>query len=154
MRLTISRFRVLADSYGANLQRWPESVRAQARALLQDSAQARQIFSQARRVDEAIDALTRERGAHLGSDDSAEAALARLRQRVAVRIGPEANGEARSPAFASISRPQRHWIGLTAAAGVATLLGFAVGFLLYVPVIPDQDLIALLQPSPIHLLIN
>jgi hypothetical protein len=51
--LTLSRFRELAEAYGANVERWPEQERSGARALLARSEQARSVLGQ----EESLDAL-------------------------------------------------------------------------------------------------
>jgi ElaB/YqjD/DUF883 family membrane-anchored ribosome-binding protein len=155
MSLTISRFRTLAQSYGSDLQRWPEDVRAQARALLRESGQARRIVAEARRLDEAIEASAPERHARTWAGESPETSLSRLRQRIAVRIEAVDSCRSRSAALASARWSQRRrWIGMAAAASAATVVGFILGFLLFAPVRPQPGLIALLQPSPIRLLMN
>ena len=48
--MTLNRFRTLADSYGADLQRWPERMRPQALVLLDSSGEAREIIARAKTV--------------------------------------------------------------------------------------------------------
>jgi hypothetical protein len=146
--MTLRRFRTLADSYGADLQRWPERVRPQAHGLLRSSAQAQQIIARARELDEAIAAAGVARSERLWSGDRADAVLVRLRNGVAARIAPAAP----AAAIAARSAPWRvRWISLATAASVAILAGLLLG-IRYAPVAPHQDFLALLQPSPVQLL--
>ena len=52
--MNIQRFRQLLDAYGAAPARWPESERSAAQALLERSAEARQLAAQAARLDELL----------------------------------------------------------------------------------------------------
>lgn len=152
--ITLKRFRALADSYGADLQRWPAEVRPHARALLDTSAEAQEIIARARELDEAIAAAEAARNDSLWSDDRPEAALARLRNSVAARIAPAAAEiAAQGMAVHKPRRPWRRagWLGLATAASVAVVAGIVLGAL-YSPAASHQDLLALLQPSPIQLL--
>jgi hypothetical protein len=147
--MTLERFRALADSYGADLQRWPEQLRPRARTLLESSAQAREIIAAARELDEAIGAATAAHNNSIWSGDRPEGALVRLRNGVAARIRP---GPAAAGAFSGRSVPRRvGWLGLATAASVAVLAGLMLG-IRYSPATPQQDLLALLQPAPVQLL--
>lgn len=154
--MTLRRFRALADSYGADLQRWPEALRGPARELLGTSAQAQGIIARARELDQAIAAAGAERDARIRGGSRPDADLHRLRAAVALRI--------RRPVDAAVaaseelgSPPGRHrprrvrWVGLATAAGLAVLAGLALG-ILYSPSAPPQDLTALLQAAPLQLL--
>lgn len=155
--MTLRRFRKLADSYGADLQRWPERLRAQALALLAASAEARSVIAQARELDEVITAAAGARRDRLWGGESADRALHRLRARVAERTRVAACAGAGAAPWmesgaARRSRPQRvRWIGFATAAGLAVMAGLALG-ILYSPSAPPQDLTALLQPAPLQLL--
>jgi hypothetical protein len=155
--MTLERFRTLADSYGADLQRWPERVRPQALTLLESSAQAREIVARAKDLDDALAAAAAARRARLGFGDGADAALVRLRNGVAARMAQTdpataaAAGGNRLPTRAAGPPWRMRWIGLATAAGVAILAGLMLG-IRYAPAPPQQDLLALLQPSPIQLL--
>ncbi|MGH8202134.1 MAG: hypothetical protein ACREVO_17495 [Steroidobacteraceae bacterium] len=147
--MTLERFRTLAESYGADLQRWPEQLRSQAGQLLDSSAEAREIIATARELDEAIGAAGAARSDSIWSGDRPEAALARLRNGVAARIRPAA---AAVSAASSRNVPRRvGWIGLATAASVAIVAGLALG-IRYSPTTQQQDLLALLQPAPVQLL--
>jgi hypothetical protein len=153
--MTLRRFRTLADSYGGDLQRWPETMRLQAQALLDTSAEARRIIVGARKLDDVIAAAQAAHSEHLWSGDRAEAALERLRNGVAIRIAPTMAAtpiRAVSLLCTPLGIPRRvRWISLATAASVAILAGFVLG-IRYSPAAPQQDeLSALLQPSPIQL---
>lgn len=139
--MTLKRLRILADSYGAELQRWPERLRPQARALLAASMEARAVIAHAQELDEAITSACAERGARLWRGDDGDAALQRLRANVTARTRVR-------PASATPPRRAR-WISLAAAASVAVIAGFVLG-ILYSPAAPSQDLTALLQPAPLQ----
>lgn len=164
--MTPKRFRVLADSYGADLQRWPESLRAQARALLETSAQARAAIARARELDEVITAAYATREARLWRGESADATLQRLREHVTARIDPIPSVGATPARIAAAAPAQRigffrfsyrahspriRWLSLATAAGIAVVVGFVLG-VLYSPATPSQDLTALMQPAPLQLL--
>lgn len=150
--MTLKRFRALADSYGGDLQRWPQQERPQAQALLDSSAQAQAIIAAARQLDEAITAAGAARSESLWSGDRPEAALVRLRNTVAARITPRIAAVRGAPARASRGARRRvGWIGLATAAGVAAVAGIALG-VIYSPTVSPQDLLVLLQPAPIQLL--
>lgn len=155
--MTLRRFRTLAASYGADLQRWPESLRRQACDWLDSSAEAQAIMSRARELDEAIAAAGAARDAHHWDGKSAAAALHRLRQNVSARIQHPPLGGA--PKFDGIDartgnrqRP-RHvgWVGLATAAGLAVVVGLTLG-IFYSPSVQPPDVTALLQPAPLQLL--
>ena len=80
--LTIKRFQVLAESYGADLQRWPQESRTEAERLLAVSSEARQALAAARILDAAIlEASTQDQL----SPAEQSAALERLKSAVASR---------------------------------------------------------------------
>lgn len=154
--MTLERFRTLADSYGADLRRWPERLRPQVLTLLESSAAARDVIAQAGALDQAIRAAESARSESLWSGDRPDAALVRLRNSVAARItAPAAAGAiaaAKLPRNTAHRAPGRmRWISLATAASVAILAGMMLG-VLYSPVASQQDLLALLQPVPIQLL--
>ena len=55
--ISLDRFGVLLDAYGAVPERWPDGERASALALAAESADARQLMDQARRLDGLLDRL-------------------------------------------------------------------------------------------------
>src|SRR5580692_7935829 len=89
--LTLSRFTALVDSYGAELNRWPEAVRAEAQALAESSPQARALLAAARVLDATIATARASHDASLWPPGDQAAALARLRSGVAARIASSAN---------------------------------------------------------------
>ena len=155
--MTLRRFRTLADSYGADLQRWPESLRRPALDLLDSSAEAQAIMSRAKELDEAIAAAGAARDAHHWDGKSSAAALHRLRQNVSARIQRPPPGVApefdRSDARTANRRRPRHvgWVGFATAAGLAVVAGLTLG-IFYSPSAQPPDLTALLQPAPMQLL--
>jgi hypothetical protein len=155
--MTLRRFRTLADSYGADLQRWPERVRKQALALRDSSAAAQAVISRARELDEAITAAGAARLERLRGGESTDAALHRLHENVSARIRRPPSGgvtalDGMRQHAAIRYRPQRvRWVGLATAAGLAVVAGLALG-ILYAPSSSQQDLTALLQPAPLQVL--
>lgn len=169
--MTLRRFRTLAASYGADLQRWPERLRGQALALFESSAEACAAIARARQLDEAIAAAGAARDEQVWAGESAERALHRVQSRVSARTRSAISGargaaqvveltpaSSAPPSPASSRRAPRHsppqragWFGLATAAGLAILAGLALG-ILYSPSAPPQDLTALLQPTPLQLL--
>ncbi len=84
--LSLKRFASLANSYGADLERWPAATHADVRELLDASPEARAIFGAARAEDHAIGAARRREEGALWHPGDQDAALARLRSGVAARI--------------------------------------------------------------------
>lgn len=155
--MTLRRFRTLAESYGADLQRWPQRLRGQARAMLDGSAEARAIISRARELDDLIAAAGTARLERLWGDESADAALHRLQKNVSGRIrrppsaGVTPLGGWRSSA-ASRYRPRPvQWLSLATAASLAVIAGLSLG-ILYAPSAAQEDLTVLLQPAPLQVL--
>ncbi|MFZ0550631.1 MAG: hypothetical protein WAU49_15825 [Steroidobacteraceae bacterium] len=150
--MTLKRLQKLADSYGADLRRWPQRLHPRARTLLESSAQAREIMAGASEIDQAIGAAAIARSEDLWSRDRPEAALARLRNGVAARIGRATSVADEALIRAARGGPGRvRWISLATAASVAILAGVVLG-IVYSPAASHQDLLALLQPGPIQLL--
>jgi hypothetical protein len=154
--MTLKRFRTLADTYGADLQRWPESERTEALAMLDASAEAQAIIARARELDEAIMAARTARDARVWGTESPTRALHRLHARVSAHTHARASaatGAAHRLGLHAVRRSPPHrmrWIGFATAAGLAVLAGLALG-ILYSPSAPPQDLTALLQPAPLQL---
>lgn len=155
--MTLRRFRILADSYGADLQRWPERQRGQARALLESSAEARSVIARARELDKTIVAAGAARDAQVWTGESANRALHRLQSGVSARTRSADSGAAAGAHVMELharpdsARQRTGWLGLATAAGLAVLAGLALG-IFYAPSSPPQDLMALLQPAPLQLL--
>ena len=147
--LTRRRFRALAESYGANLQRWPEHVRADAQALLERSREARECLADARKLDAAIDAV----GAQHPRPD---AALERLRAGVAARIvsiEPSTDRRWRwlATAIARAFAPDPSWLAIAGGGGIAVIAGLLIGGM-YMSAPPSEALLPMLEPAPIHFL--
>jgi len=156
--LSLRRFTSLAKSYGADLERWPEEIQADARALLQASAEARAIHAAARDEDLAIGAARHREERALWHPGEQDAALARLRSGVAARI---ASTPATRPDRAG-SRwslpPVRDWVllhlgslGLATSGGVALMAGLLIGSLSGAAPAPTSVLAAF-QVTPLHIL--
>jgi hypothetical protein len=54
--MTLSEFQRLLNTWGSDLQRWPEGERERAAALLRDSAAARELRAEEQQLDRALDA--------------------------------------------------------------------------------------------------
>jgi hypothetical protein len=143
--LTLAQLVALTDCYGADLERWPHEQRARAYALLARSPEARAILGQAASLDALLAAAGREadRSAWLNDGDT-EAALVRLRTRVAARLDARAR-------MHTLSGPLG-WMALAAAASIAVFAGLLIGSRYTASVEPTEDsLLTVLQPVPIHL---
>lgn len=138
--LTFERFEALAQSYGANLQRWPEEVRTEAQWLLVVSSQARRVLAEAQRLDDRImaPAIRREPTPH-----EQVAALARLRSGVAARL-------AASVSPPRVQRTDAGWGGFATAATVAVVLGVLIGTT-HSHALPPTNMLAILQPAPMQI---
>lgn len=168
--LTLERFKALLSSYGAKPQRWPEAERADAEALLRVSEAARLLLSEAQELDDAIEAASALGHATPGSGGEQEAALLRLRARVAARIESLENDAPRrqllSRAAAALRRvpatlrwapavlrpaayPRLGWLAL-AAGSLVIAAGLALGSL-YGSAPPADNMLALLQPAPLSI---
>lgn len=154
--LTIRQFGEMADSYGSDLRRWPEEVRAEASLLVEGSAEARRILEDARRLDRVIEA-----GAEVYDAAEQGAALARLRSMTAARIPairdrePFAEWQNRAFVFwqelQTVIVLRRGWIGMAAGGSVAVAMGLMVG-LSYAPASTADNFQAMLQPAPINIM--
>lgn len=156
--MTLRRFRALADSYGADLQRWPETERDAARALLRRSPAAESALAAAQRLDAAIAAASSQEHAATWQPGEADAALARLRSGVASGISASARRRPTAPrgwTLATLQHRVRFWptgVASVAASGaIAIMAGVLIGTL-YNAEPPPDGLLATLQPTPIHLL--
>lgn len=154
--MTLKRFRTLADSYGADFQRWPERLRPQACRFLESSAAAQEIMARAGELDRAIVAAGVAHRESVWSGDRPDAALVRLRNSVGARIrltDPGADITARAISVRTVRNTSQRlgWFSLATAASVAVLAGVMLG-IRYSPAPPQQDVLALLQPAPVQLL--
>lgn len=156
--MSFRRFKALADSYGADLQRWPAALRGDAQALRDASPAARALLDEARALDTAIAAAGRRREAALWPAGEQDAALARLRDGVAARIAPGPSRPVharRGPAAMLLgamtwaSRGQSGWLGMAMGAGLAVAAGVLIGAQTVPPPV-TVDVLTILQPTPIH----
>lgn len=147
--LTMRRFCMLAESYGADLRRWPDKTRDHAQALLDVSVEARAILDAARALDDAI--ALHDAGRPPSWDE--EAMLARLRAGVATQIAA-GRSPARRLVWASAEWPlpfMLRWLGMATAGGLAITLGLVIGLTTARPPTPD-GVLTLLHPAPITML--
>ena len=157
--LTLGRFKALADSYGADLRRWPDEARGEARALLNVSAEARALLDEALALDEAIDAASAGEDAVLWQPGGEDAALARLRSGVAARIAASTRRGAARQRFAGV--PARggdgalalylRWAGMATGGGLAIMAGLLIGVMYASAPAPD-GVLTLLEPAPLQIL--
>lgn len=139
--LTIRRFAALAASYGADLDRWPETARDEAKALSTRSPEARALLAEAGALDTVM-AVPEEA-------PWPDAALVRLRLGVEARISETAS-------VVPATRRRRffgpRWLGLAAGSGLAVVAGLAVGVFV-TPAAPSPDIVQMMfQPAPIDIL--
>jgi hypothetical protein len=157
--LTLRKFRALAESYGSELQRWPEDTRGAARALLEASPQARAVIREARALDEAIAAARAREAAERRPAGEQGAALARLRSGVAAQIASSRRGRrVLVPGFgwggwagvhAAVSA-HIEVVGLTVGSGLSVVAGGAIG-LVYGGAPASDGLLTVLQATPFHI---
>ena len=165
--LTLRQLQTLLDSYGADVGRWPEETRADARALLQSSGDARALQEEACELDDMIAAA----GAH--EDESRwrtgerDVAMARLRARVSARIatvpvkrpallqvwmsgvlGPREAGERSAAAY------HLRWVGFATTGAFAVIAGLMIGAMYESGQAGQGALAPLLQPSAFTILEN
>ena len=129
--LTLGRFRSMTESYGADLDRWPERARADARALLSVSAEARAMLEEARALDDLIETTHAQEDGFLWQPGEQDAALERLRAGVAARIGALAvrpRATDRLGWFRGEAAPVRlRWLGLATGGACAIICGLLIG---------------------------
>jgi hypothetical protein len=157
--LTLRRFRAMAGSYGADLQRWPEAERGAAQALLNASPRARELVNEELMLDEALEAASaREDAAHWPPGEQ-NAALARLRSGVVARIGSSIGRRPAIGRFGSLLggggqwafSPYLRWAGIATCSGFAITAGLLIGAT-YVSSPASDTVLMMLQPVPIQLL--
>jgi hypothetical protein len=143
---------VLAESYGADLQRWPQQSRAEAERLLTVSSEARQLLAEARILDTAIlEASTQDQLSPAGQS----AALERLKSAVANRLATSNAPQmgvfnfGRVPRwFREVATPRR--FGLASGVCAAVIAGLVIG-LLYTGAPVTTNVLTFLQPDFIPL---
>jgi hypothetical protein len=154
--MTLRRFRALTQSYGAELQRWPQEERDAARELLESSGEAQALLAQERSLDAAISAAS-SRGVQ-----PQEAALARLRSGVAARIVAEdIRAQQRGGFFGwllgggrELDSLRRRRLGLATSGALAIVAGLLIGAM-YGPAPAPAHVgvvAALLQPATLDIL--
>jgi hypothetical protein len=159
--LTLTRFKALTDSYGAAPDRWPESVRADAEALLRASPEARQLLAEARALDEAIDAASEGENAVSWPPGEEAAALARLRAGVAAHVARAAGRQTAAHRLRWLRGwvlPVAQWsssarrVAMAAAGGVIIAVGLLLGSMDVARPPSQVDVLAMLQPDPLPFL--
>jgi hypothetical protein len=154
--MTLGRFRALADSYGADLQRWPEDEREAAWALLRNSPEAHALLGDASALDKAFAAASAREQAMLWEPDGPDAALARLRSGVAARLTASAVPRRRwwpgwRPAAWETWVARVGVVSVAASGALAIAAGLLIGTIYDTRPAPN-NLLTMLQPAPIHLL--
>jgi hypothetical protein len=130
--LTLGRFRSMTESYGADLARWPEQARADARALLSVSAEARAMLEGARALDDLIEATHAQEEGLLWKPDEQDVALERLRTGVAARIAalpvrPRVTNRLRAWFRSEVAPVRLRWLGLATGGACAIICGLLIG---------------------------
>jgi len=158
--MTLRRFRALTQSYGAELQRWPQDERGAAEELLRNSGAARALLEQERTLDEAIAAASTHEHSQRWPQGAADAALARLHSGVANRIAAEQARGRRRTLFGwllggdqeSVALRRRR-LGLATSGALAIVAGLLIGGLYGpAPAPAGGVLTALLQPATLEIL--
>ncbi|MEE9300677.1 MAG: hypothetical protein V3V17_06080 [Alphaproteobacteria bacterium] len=111
--MKIKEFRKILDAYGADPDRWPEAVRAQARALLEQSMPARRLQEETRALDTLLDRSTLPSRERLDSAALAESITSR---------GPAIRQAGRNGRAISLGWP--NFAVLAAAAAAGFLIGW------------------------------
>ena len=158
--MTLRRFRALTQSYGAELQRWPQDERGAAEELLRNSGAARALLEQERTLDEAIAAASTHEHSQRWPQGAADAALARLRSGVANRIAAEQARVRPRTLFGWLSGGdqeivalRRRRLGLATSGALAIVAGLLIGGLYGpAPAPAGGVLTALLQPATLEIL--
>ena len=160
--LTLRRFEALVDTYGADPHRWPQELRVDAQALLSASPEARALLTEARALDDVIDAAGSCADGSRWQPGEQELALARLRAGVAARIAASAPSQPARHRFAwwsaaagrRVASRRLRLLGLATGGAFAIIVGLAIGSLYEsanAPV-PQGVLVSLLQPSALGIL--
>ena len=160
--MTLRRFKVLTEAYGADLRRWPASERAEAAMFLAGSTDARGILKDAQHLDVLIDVAHADEAQTLLQTAEQAAALARLRSGLAARIAPPSPSRKQresienrlswvfaSTGFGRTATASWHsWAVMTVGGGAALVAGLWIGAM-HAAAGP-VGLITMLQPSPLH----
>jgi hypothetical protein len=152
--LTLGKFTEMAASYGADLERWPAELRGEAQQLLCASAAARAVLAAEQELDAALKQASLRADATRAPAGGIDAALTRLRTRVAVQLAASSGGHV-SPAvwlrrIHALNISRWRWLAFATLGCVATLSGLVLGALYPWPA-PSQDLVSMLQVSSLSL---
>jgi anti-sigma factor RsiW len=141
--LTLEHFEDLVSAYGADLNRWPESMRSEVQALLATSPNARALLAEAVELDQQ---LTQEaaHSAARGALGDPVRALAHLRSGVAARIDAQESRREGTTLY---------WFRLTAVGAAAVAAGLVLGSWYSAPA-PRDGLLVVLQPLPFEVQIR
>lgn len=145
--LTLRRFRAMAECYGADLRRWPTKAYTDALALLEAEPRARAILDAERRLDGAIETAGKRIDATFLHPGENAAAVARLRDSVALSIAARST----SQWWQWTLWPYLRWFGMASGGGLAIGAGLVIGTL-YAATPEADTLLTMLQPSPLHVL--
>ena len=156
--ITLERFRALIDSYGGDLQRWPETERGAARALLAHSAEACALLEKAWEVDQTVASAVAREDVRLWPAGEQDDALARLRLGVGARIAQEAT--AHRHVYLSflpgwLIFPSMRGLGMATGGGFAVAAGLVIGLTCATSSVAASEtdtVFAILQPAPIPVL--
>ncbi|WP_315767555.1 MULTISPECIES: hypothetical protein [unclassified Bradyrhizobium] len=154
---SLDEFTSLAESFGADLDRWPAELRSHAAALLDTSVEARAVLDRERELDIAMADAQRHEDLVLWPPGERVAALARLRSGVAARIAPLP--WIRSAVFAlgwnvlensEAAGANRGWLRFATSSTIVIAAGFMIGaHFLAAP--PPADLLSSLEIAPIQI---
>lgn len=151
--LTLERFRSMTGSYGADLERWPEQARADARTLLAASEEARTMLDEARVLDALIETTRTQEDGLLWRPGEQDAALERLRSGVAARIAAPSVRPRALDHFRGGATPLRlRWLGLATCGACVIICGLLIGGR-YEPVPTSPGVLSrLLRPPVLEIL--
>ena len=155
--LTLGRFRSMTESYGADLERWPQQARADARALLSVSEEARGLLEEARALDNLIETTRAQEDGLLWQPGEQDAALERLRAGVASRIAalplrPRAGGRLLEWFRGEVAPARFRWLGLATGGVCAIVCGLLVGGRYESAPTPPGVLNQMLRPAVLEIL--
>jgi hypothetical protein len=156
--VTLRQFKAKVNSYGADLERWPDALRGEAQTLLRVSPQAREILEEALALDKAIEAASGREIALLWRPSEQEAALTRLRAGVTARMAASTEHRPAQRRFGWLLSGMGHGrpslslrlVGMATASGFAIMVGLLLGAMYTAAPSPDTVL-TMLQAEPIHI---
>lgn len=159
--LRFRRFKRLASSYGAELDRWPDTERAMARTLVATMPESLRFLEESRALEEALRSAKIAQDSKLWALGEQDAALIRLRAGVAGHIS-STHGERRRLPLATDTLqttwvpamgPVLYWqVGTVTSGGLAVMMGLWMGWMLATPSAP-ASILATLMTAPIQGLI-